>query len=83
METAKKKAVTYKRQSVLPCRNMKPMLSQDGRTLDISGELYQYLGPRAQWLSSERPALWPRFAGSDLRCGPTPLVSHAVTATHI
>lgn len=26
---------------------------------------------------------WPRFEGSDPGCGPTPLISHAVEASHI
>ena len=29
------------------------------------------------------PLWWPRFRGSDRRCGHTPLISHAVEASHI
>ena len=40
-------------------------------------------GPVAQWLSSRAPLQQPGFTGSDPVCGLTPLVSHAVAATHI
>ena len=38
-------------------------------------------GRVVQVLSAQLP--WPKFAGSDLRHGPTPLISHAVKASHI